>query len=548
MFNGVSLATNKVPILFDEDGNEYIFNIDDKIIRIYDIGHFSSFDLEKYGKPELKVNEFYYTDGKDNIAFVLNSFTNRYPINRIFIEDYDKINDYKSVSFIRKYNLKTSQPDLIKYLEKFKIEKIKEIQHEKEEKKKVKVDEAIKNYTQQQSKERLNVLTEDYEHHKIMRKEDQRKQKAFNEIDKQLNPEMYQKHQEQLKPQQIYPINEIKFNLPLNQANNKTDWLKSSLPYRSPNKIKELYFNKFGKDDISINDIKQNIEHYNNFNIKQNQHKYSLKTYSNVFHSFIGDIFFESNKAAFLLLININTRKAYAYQLGEIDYKNEIDLVDGVEKIVYQYVTKGKKTTSELIKAFNKHILYNERINILKFDNENAIKSLEFQQFLIKHNIKFIKTIPNSHTSLSIIDRLCRTIRDIAFNLGYELILTQNQMNTILNYYNNTRHEGLTKILRKKVCPNDLSNNPDLEKQYVIECKKYNLIIMNQKDFELNKGDEVKIVNEGGKLTKKRSILSKDHFKVVGYNGNIVKLMNLKNGKIEYKPRFYILLNDKRNK
>ena len=158
----------------------------------------------------MKVNEFYYIDGKDNIDYVLNSYTNRYPINRIFIEDYDKINNYKSVNSIRKYNLKTSQPDLIKYLENFKIEKIKEIQHEKEEKKKVKVDEAIKNYTQQQSKERLNVLTEDYEHHKIMRKEDQRKQKAFNEIDKQLNPEMYQKHQEQLKPQQPHPINETK--------------------------------------------------------------------------------------------------------------------------------------------------------------------------------------------------------------------------------------------------------------------------------------------------------------------------------------------------
>ena len=245
-------------------------------------------------------------------------------------------------------------------------------------------------------------------------------------------------------------------------------------------------------------------------------------------------------------MININTRKAYAYQLGKIDCKDEIDLVNGVEKIVYQYAIGGKKTTTELIKAFNKHLL-NEKINILKFDGESAIKSLEFQQFLKDHNIKFIKTIPNSHTSLSIIDRLCRTIRDIAFNLGYELILTQNQMNTILNYYNNTRHEGLTKILRKKVCPNDLSNNPDLEKQYVIECKKYNLVIMNQKDFELNKDDEVKIVNVGGKLNKKRSILSKDHYKVVGYNGNIVKLKNMKNGNIEYRPRFYIQLNGKRN-
>ena len=542
----VVLSINRIPILIDQDGREHIFNKNGEIIKIYEIGYYSPDELKKYGKPELKVNQFYYMDGKNDIEIVLSSDTKHYSINRRFREDYDKINEYKSVSYIRKYNLKTSQPDLIKYLENFKIQKIKEIQHKKEEEKKAKVDEDIKNYTQQRSKERLHVLTEDYEHNKIMRKEDQRKQRAFNALDKQLNPEMYQKHQEQLKPQQIYPINEIKFDLPLNQANNKTDWLKSSLPYRSPNKIKELYFNKFGKKDISINDIKQNIEHYNNFNIKQNQKKFSLKTYSNIFHSFIGDIFFESNKAAFLLLININTRKAYAYQLGKIDCKDEIDLVNGVEKIVYQYAIGGKKTTTELIKAFNKHLL-NEKINILKFDGESAIKSLEFQQFLKDHNIKFIKTIPNSHTSLSIIDRLCRTIREIAFNLRCEPILTQNQMNTILNYYNNMRHEGLTKILRKKVCPNDLSNNPDLEKQYVIECEKYNLAIMNQKDFELNNGDEVKIVNVGGKLNKKRSILSKDHYKVVGYNGNIVKLKNMKNGNIEYRPRFYIQLNGKRN-
>ena len=542
----VVLSINRIPILIDQDGREHIFNKNGEIIKIYEIGYYSPDELKKYGKPELKVNQFYYMDGKNDIEIVLSSDTKHYSINRRFREDYDKINEYKSVSYIRKYNLKTSQPDLIKYLENFKIQKIKEIQHKKEEEKKAKVDEDIKNYTQQRSKERLHVLTEDYEHNKIMRKEDQRKQRAFNALDKQLNPEMYQKHQEQLKPQQIYPINEIKFDLPLNQANNKTDWLKSSLPYRSPNKIKELYFNKFGKKDISINDIKQNIEHYNNFNIKQNQKKFSLKTYSNIFHSFIGDIFFESNKAAFLLLININTRKAYAYQLGKIDCKDEIDLVNGVEKIVYQYAIGGKKTTTELIKAFNKHLL-NEKINILKFDGESAIKSLEFQQFLKDHNIKFIKTIPNSHTSLSIIDRLCRTIREIAFNLRCEPILTQNQMNTILNYYNNMRHEGLTKILRKKVCPNDLSNNPDLEEQYVIECEKYNLAIMNQKDFELNNGDEVKIVNVGGKLNKKRSILSKDHYKVVGYNGNIVKLKNMKNGNIEYRPRFYIQLNGKRN-
>jgi len=75
----------------------------------------------------------------------------------------------------------------------------------------------------------------------------------------------------------------------------------------------------------------------------------------------------------------------------------------------------------------------------------------------------------------------------------------------------------------------------------------FSSVIHEKKDFELNNGDEVKIVNVGGKLNKKRSILSKDHYKVVGYNGNIVKLKNMKNGNIEYRPRFYIQLNGKRN-
>ena len=37
---------------------------------------------------------------------------------------------------------------------------------------------------------------------------------------------------------------------------------------------------------------------------------------------------------------------------------------------------------------------------------------------------------------------------------------------------------------------------------YVIECKKYNLIIMSQKDFIFGSDDEVKIINTGCKMNK----------------------------------------------
>ena len=61
----------------------------------------------------------------------------------------------------------------------------------------------------------------------------------------------------------------------------------------------------------------------------------------------------------------------------------------------------------------------------------------------------FIPAKPKSHTSLSLIDRLCRTIRDIAFNLIIEHIAHQQIMDLILYYYNNTAHDTLTQMLFK---------------------------------------------------------------------------------------------------
>ena len=124
-------------------------------------------------------------------------------------------------------------------------------------------------------------------------------------------------------------------------------------------------------------------------------------------------------------------------------------------------------------------------------------------------------------------------------------------MNEILNYYNNTRHEGLTKVILSNhpelkhrypngICPNDVSQNRELEKIYVIECKKWNLSIITQKDFHPKQNEEVKIVNLNGKLMKKRTILSKDHYIVQGYKWNVLKLKSLKSGGIEYRPRYLI--------
>ena len=99
----------------------------------------------------------------------------------------------------------------------------------------------------------------------------------INKLDKLLQPELYEKRQKQLKP-------EPELNKTVNIELNTTGY-----PYRSATELKSLY--------DSFDETK--VKHYNNFNIKQSKKDYSLKTYSKIPNSYIGDIFFQGKDFAF---------------------------------------------------------------------------------------------------------------------------------------------------------------------------------------------------------------------------------------------------------
>ena len=328
------------------------------------------------------------------------------------------------------------------------------------------------------------------------------------------------------------------------------DQFKSShvFPYRSANKLKSIY-NNFEQANLlnrmSSSDINKLSPHYNNYNVKKSKKEFSLRTYSNARHSLIGDIFFDSD-ISYLLLININTRYAYAYQLGDVEV-GKISNKDEYQNNYYiYYATRGMKTTESLIKAFGQH-LANHKVNILRFDGEKAINSKDFQNYLEQNHIIFIPAIPKSHTSLSLIDRLCRTIRDIAFNLNIEHISHQQIMDLILYYYNNTRHETLTSTLfkaypelksryRNGITPAIMDANPELERLFAMECMKHNYYVKSKRDYDINVGDEVQIVNENNPLEKKRTILNKNPHIVTKRIGNIYELSH--EDETTYRPRF----------
>ena len=315
-------------------------------------------------------------------------------------------------------------------------------------------------------------------------------------------------------------------------------------------KLFEYFFNRKPSDyEIQLLNV-----HEPQFNVRKQIKNYQFKTYSRIPGGFIGDIFFNKSKFACLLLININTRKAYAYALNNVEvYKVNPDSKGSQnEEYTITYSTTNKKTTNNLINVFKQFLNdIDHKITSLRFDNESAVKSKQFQTMLRNNGIKFIPVVEGSHTSLSLIDRLCRTIRDISYNMGIK-ILTQNDINKILNVYNNMYHSSLSKILAssslgqrvglgKKITPNEVNEHPELEQQIINYCIDYNkqLKVLHP-EIELKIGQICKVYQPFDKFKKRRRLLKKDYYKIVNKTGNIYTVQNVRNNKKIDVPRYFI--------
>lgn len=318
-----------------------------------------------------------------------------------------------------------------------------------------------------------------------------------------------------------------------------TDFLQNPPTRDLQNNIKlfEYFFNRKPNDyETQLLNV-----HEPYFNIRKQIKKYQFKTYSRIPGGFIGDIFFNKSKFACLLLININTRKAYAYALNNVEIEPIGRNNYGNNVYTITYSTTNKKTTSNLINVFKQFLNdVDHKITSLRFDNESAVKSKQFQTMLRNNKIKFVPVVEGSHTSLSLIDRLCRTIRDISYNMGIK-ILTQNDINKVLNVYNNMYHSSLSKILNKKITPNEVNEHPELEQQIINYCIDYNkqLKVLHP-EIELEIGQICKVYQPFDKFKKRRRLLKKDYYKIVNKTGNIYTVQNTRNNKKIDVPRYFI--------
>ena len=142
------------------------------------------------------------------------------------------------------------------------------------------------------------------------------------------------------------------------------------------------------------------------------------------------------------------------------------------------------------------------------------------------------------HSSLGIIDRVIRTIRDMAYVMQCGII-TPEIMYEIVHQYNNAPHRGLSRWAGFAVTPKMVQDDYQLEEFIIRRISRENNSIMAQIGYTLPVGTPVRIYNEKDTMLKRRSQVRPGKFRIVGEKGSLYQVAD-ENNKIHMIPRYKI--------
>ena len=227
-----------------------------------------------------------------------------------------------------------------------------------------------------------------------------------------------------------------------------------------------------------------------------------LPIYSENGGSYNFDTFIQKKGPHFLVFININTRKAYAYPMK----------------------TKG---TSDVIEALTKFFNEVKDVKVLRSDQDTAYLSSKTLEFLREKGVRYLTTEDENHNVLGIINRFMRTIRDHTKNE----VVDEEEMKEFLNMYNTSIHTSTN------AAPNRMTKIQ--EKEYIL---KKRIETQNKtRAYDFKPGDRVRIIVEAKALSKKRSNLSSESYLVDSRSGNMF-LIKAKDHSADYYPGYKLVL------
>ena len=200
------------------------------------------------------------------------------------------------------------------------------------------------------------------------------------------------------------------------------------------------------------------------------------------------------HQRCYLMIININSRKAYAYKMND-------------------------KGDGEVLKALNKFINEVKDIYSITSDQDKAYLSNAVLSFMKDHDIRYRTTTDNDHDKLAIINRFMRTIRDLRDRNEEDIL-------DIVDAYNDMPHKSLS-----NKAPNEFTDED--ERKY-IEQQNQN----NPYDFQPN--EKVRVVLDSNPFAKKRSKVSKVSYIIDSRVGNQF-LIKAADGSVDLMPGYKLV-------
>ena len=278
-----------------------------------------------------------------------------------------------------------------------------------------------------------------------------------------------------------------------------------NLGFKSLDKVYKAVKERF--PDVKRSDVKEyleslGVESKSEINPKAMRSKMG-KSYSAFINSYQIDIFIYKRKY-YLLAININTK--YGYISKSIKNKS----VHAVLPEIKIFVDKFKPDS-------------------ICCDNEPAFVSKDTVDYLISKDIELRVITEQIHSSLGIINRFCRTIRDMLFQ-SKDLCLEE-----AIKIYNNSYHRTIG------MKPIDMQKDSELEEMYISKCIFENKAKIKKLHENIKPGTKVRFINEyENKLQKIRYKLS-PYYYIVDSIDNFKAAIMANDGSIKSVPLYRIV-------
>ena len=300
--------------------------------------------------------------------------------------------------------------------------------------------------------------------------------------------------------------------------------LVDNLGFRSLDKVWRAVKERY--PDVKKSDVKEYLESLgtqSTSEIKPKTMRAKMgKTYSAMLGAYQIDIFI-FNRRYYLLAININTR--YAYISSSIKNRS----VHAVLPEIKTFVDKFKPT-------------------IISCDNEPAFVSKDTVDYLISKDIELRVITEQIHSALGIINRFCRTLRDMLFNskkLRSSVLRSLIEARAIeavdltlqeaIKIYNNTYHRTIG------MKPVTMQQDAELEEAYISQCIFVNKARLKKLHENIKPGTRVRFINDyENKLQKIRYRLSPFYY-IVDSIDDFKAVIMAKDGSSKSVPLFRIV-------